>query len=195
MDHHAGKRSTVLKTELATKSFCLQVFCLGWRMQHQGHIWRRRVWWGKAEHELRQQFSSADNCSPSLYLPPPQERGKCHTTLCNWHPQHIKAQTSVDSAARRPAPECSLPAHLSWLTAGWKESLRGGLRPQAHVLWHLDGQRDRPLAFSETFRDTLRRKCIAGLHLSPLFLSQFSPTWFSSKHSVKLALSQFQVTL
>lgn len=43
MDHHAGKCSTVLKTELATKSFFLQVFCLGWRMQHQGHIWRRCV--------------------------------------------------------------------------------------------------------------------------------------------------------
>ena len=34
MDRHASKCSTALKTEPATKSFSLQVLCLGWKTQH-----------------------------------------------------------------------------------------------------------------------------------------------------------------
>lgn len=62
MDHQTGKCSTALKTELATKSFFLQVFCLGWKMQHQDVCGDGR------QTQLMHQFSWADSCCPPLFL-------------------------------------------------------------------------------------------------------------------------------
>lgn len=100
MDHHDGQYSTALKTEVATKPFFLQVFCLGWKMQHQDVC-----------GEGRQNTSSCTS-SPGLIalsfpgphtlsLPSLQDRLKHLTTACNWHPPHSEVQTSGNSAAGR----------------------------------------------------------------------------------------------
>lgn len=120
MDHQAGKCSTVLKTERATKLFFLQVFRLGWRMQHQGHIRRRCVWRRKAEHQLLLQFSRASSCSPSPYF--------CHyplltlgekktlSNLCNWHPHTLQYRPP---RIQQPGDQIQsvLFVPLPWLTA------------------------------------------------------------------------------
>lgn len=121
MDHQAGKCSTVLKTELATKLFFLQVFCLGWRMQHQGHIRRRCVWRGKAEHQLLLQFSRASSCSPSpLLLPLPSPHPGREENAVQLYVTDIPTLRSTDLSGfssheirSRAFSVCPLP----WLTA------------------------------------------------------------------------------
>lgn len=122
MDHHASKRSTAPKTQLATKPFFLQTFCLGWKMQHEDVCGEGRP--GASSCAGRELLPSlCAHHSPPLPSPRPGEEQT--PVSCRGHPQH-----STTSAARRSDPRCSLAVCLPPLTAGWKQSLGVGSPPQ-----------------------------------------------------------------
>lgn len=122
MDHHASKRSTAPKTQLATKPFFLQTFCLGWKMQHEDVCGEGRP--GASSCAGRELLPSlCAHHSPPLPSPRPGEEQT--PVSCRGHPQH-----STTSAARCSDPRCSLAVCLPPLTTGWKQSLGVGSPPQ-----------------------------------------------------------------
>lgn len=101
MDHHAGKCSTALKTQLAAKSFFLQIFCLGWKMQHQdvcGEGRRMRA------HAL---FSRAESCCPSLFAhrhPPLPWPRRGAAASCHGGPQHSAGRAPRELSSQAIGP-------------------------------------------------------------------------------------------
>lgn len=105
MDHHASKRSTAPKTQLATKPFFLQTFCLGWKMQHEDVCGEGRPGASScAGRELLPSLLSA----PTIPLPSPplaQERSRL-----------LSPAADTPSTPRPQRPGTRIPGAL-WLSA------------------------------------------------------------------------------